>query len=180
MSRPVMSVLIGGASLLLLSGCNMTQVAADSTVSVIAAGKPGVDRESDLRLARGAAENNLMMMEGLTQSTPENEELYQLMAEAYCGYAFGFVEDDIEGSEADSEEWEHHSNRAFEFYRRGRDAAHKKLQLQYGDDIPDLVNGGDSALNAAMANEMDEDDAPAMFWFANCWSSMTIVPCVLI
>ena len=36
MSRPVMSVLIGGASLLLLSGCNMTQVAADSTVSVIA------------------------------------------------------------------------------------------------------------------------------------------------
>jgi hypothetical protein len=164
--------LVGTLILFTLSGCSIAKMAADSTVAVMVAGKPAVDRESDIALARGAAEGNLMMMEGLREAAPENQELWQLMAEAYGGYAFGFVEDDLEALEEDTEEWEHTANRAYEFYRRGRDAAHQRLRLGHGDALPDLVSGGDRDVDAAVANVVHKDDVPSLFWLAQCWSSM--------
>ncbi|MEE2779318.1 MAG: TRAP transporter TatT component family protein [Myxococcota bacterium] len=164
--------LIAGLALFGLSGCSMAKMAADSTVAVMIAGKPAVDRESDLSLARGSAEGNLMMMEGLREATPENKELWQLMAEAYGGYTFGFVEDDLESIEEDTDEWEYTANRAYELYRRGRDAAHRRLSLEHGDALPNLISGTDGAVDDAVSGVLGVDDVPALFWFAQCWSSM--------
>lgn len=164
--------LLAGLVLFALSGCSVAKMAADSTVTVMIAGKPAVDRESDIALARGSAEGNLMMMEGLREATPENKELWLLMAEAYGGYTFGFVEDDLEAIEEDTDEWEYTANRAYELYRRGRDAAHRRLSLEHGDALPDLISGPDGTVDAALSGTLGVDDVPALFWLAQCWSSM--------
>ena len=82
------------------------------------------------------------------------------------------MEDDLETLEEDTDEWVFSANRAYEFYRRGRDAAHRRLVLEHDDDIPDLISGADGAVDAAIAGTLEEDDVPALFWLAQCWSSM--------
>ena len=82
----------------IVTGCSgtMRAVAANQTVDIMVAGKPSVDRETDLGLARAGAESNLALMAGLRETVPDNEDLLLLMAEGYGGYAFGFVEDDLD------------------------------------------------------------------------------------
>ena len=152
------------------SGCSMTAMAADTTVDIMTAGKPAFDRESDLHLARAGAEANIMMMEGLTVTVPGNADLWQLLAEAYTGYAFGFVEDDLEALSEDDDAYEATLARAYGFYVRGRDAALHKLNEDHGG-LPDFLTAGNASIAEALS-DMDKDDVPALYWLAQSWSSM--------
>lgn len=149
-------------------GCNLTSMAASQTIAIIQAGKPSVDAQPDLRVARVSIESNIGMMEGLRITRPEDERLYALMGEAYTGYAFGFVEDDLDAAAEESER-EVIADRAALLYQRGRSAALKALSL--GHKIPDLVDASDEAFDAALA-KLGREDVGSLFWAANAWGNL--------
>lgn len=150
------------------AGCNLTKMAAGQTIAIIEAGKPSVDAQPDLRVARVSIESNLGMMEGLRLTKPDDARLYALMGEAYTGYAFGFVEDDLDAAELESER-EVISDRAALLYLRGRAAALEALKLRRG--IPDLVEASDAEFEAALA-KLRVEDVGSLFWAANAWGNL--------
>ena len=153
------------------TGCagTMRAVAANGTVDIMVAGKPSVDRETDLGLARVGAESNLALMAGLRETVPENEALLLLMAEAYGGYAFGFVEDDLEQLEDTDDLYDETLERAYRIYGKGVEASRAWLRLRH-DDLPDVVSATDGEASRALA-AMTAEDVPGLFWLGNSWSS---------
>lgn len=169
MSRGARALLVVFGASFAGGGCNLTKMAATQTVDVIHAGKPSVDRQDDLGLARIAVESNLAMMEGLRVTIPEDDKLLQLLAEAYTGYAFGFVEDDLDRMAEVDPDKELVVERALGLYRRGRDAGLERLRLVH--DMPDLRTASDEAFAKAV-RELEREDVPTAFWTANAWGSM--------
>jgi predicted anti-sigma-YlaC factor YlaD len=150
------------------SGCNLTKMAAGQTIAIIEAGKPSVDAQPDLRVARTAIESNLGMMEGLNLSKPGDARLHRLMGEAYTGYAFAFVEDDLDAA-AEEADREVLSERAAALYLRGRTAALEALRLDRG--VPNLVDATDAEFDAALA-KLGKSDVGSLFWAANAWGNL--------
>ncbi|MEZ4266106.1 MAG: TRAP transporter TatT component family protein [Myxococcota bacterium] len=150
------------------SGCNLTSMAAGQTIAIIEAGKPSVDAQPDLRVARVSIESNIGMMEGLRITRPDDKRLHKLMGEAYTGYAFGFVEDDLDASE-DEAEREVIADRAAALYLRGRTAALEALSLSR--KIPNLVDASDADFDAALA-KLEKGDVGSLFWAANAWGNL--------
>lgn len=153
------------------AGCAgfMTTAGANTTVDVMIAGKPSVDRENDLTLARVGAEANLGMMGGLLQIVPDNEALLLLMAEGFSGYAFAFVEDDLDQLEDTDDAYEATLERAYLLYGRSVKAAREWLRLRH-EGLPDIVEATDGEASRALGH-MTAEDVPALFWLANSWSS---------
>lgn len=150
------------------AGCNLTNMAASQTIAIIQAGKPSVEAQPDLRVARVSIESNIGMMEGLRLTRPDDERLYALMGEAYTGYAFGFVEDELDATE-DEAARELVADRAALLYERGRSAALRALSLRH--KIPNLVDATDEAFAAALA-KLGKGDVGSLFWAANAWGNL--------
>lgn len=154
-----------------VTGCSgmMRAVAANGTVDIMVAGKPSVDRETDLGLARVGAESNLALMAGLRETVPENADLLLLMAEGYGGYAFAFVEDDLDQLEDTDDLYDETLERAYGIYGKSVEAARAWLRLRHGD-LPDVASATDGAAARTLA-AMEADDVPGLFWLGNSWSS---------
>ncbi|MBD90970.1 MAG: hypothetical protein CL940_11575 [Deltaproteobacteria bacterium] len=155
----------------IVTGCSgtMRAVAANGTVDIMVAGKPSVDRETDIGLARVGAESNLALMAGLRETVPDNEDLLLLMAEGYGGYAFGFVEDDLDQLEDTDDLYDETLERAYGIYGKGVEAARAWLKLRH-EDLPDVVSSTDGEADRALA-AMTAEDVPGLFWLGNSWSS---------
>jgi hypothetical protein len=74
----------------------MAKFAAGTTAKVLTRGQAALRMESDFELARSAIPASLKTVEGLHVVDPENERLIAILAEGYCQYAAGFVEDEWE------------------------------------------------------------------------------------
>ena len=85
----------------LVGGCDIPKFTADSTAKVLARTKPALQEESDWKLAHDALPGTLKTLEGFWVVTPKNTTLIDMLAEAYCQYGTGFVEDDEEQAEVD-------------------------------------------------------------------------------
>ena len=83
-------------TILVLPACNLVKLTADSTADVLEVAAPAFNQESDVQLAREAAPGQLKTVEGFLLASPENKKMIKLLAQGYCEYAFGFLEDDIE------------------------------------------------------------------------------------
>ena len=84
----------------------MAQMTVRMSMPMIDGGIIALNKEADLELAKGAFPANIELMEGMLVNDPENEILRAYMAQAYYGYAFGFIEDE-------------NKLRASKFYYRG-------------------------------------------------------------
>jgi hypothetical protein len=84
----------------LLGSCTPQDLAVNSTAKVLAAAQPSLQQESDYELARTAIPGALKTVEGFWVSGFGNdgahERLERILAEGYCQYGTGFVEDDWE------------------------------------------------------------------------------------
>ncbi|HEX5063833.1 MAG TPA: TRAP transporter TatT component family protein [Kofleriaceae bacterium] len=84
----------------LVSACSPQDLAVNSTSKVLAAAQPSLQQESDYELARNAIPGALKTIEGFWVSGFGNggakERLERILAEGYCQYGTGFVEDDWE------------------------------------------------------------------------------------
>ncbi len=130
----------------------MAQMTVRMSMPMIDGGIVALNKETDLELAKGAFPANIELMEGMLINDPENETIRAYMAQAYYGYAFGFIEDQ-------------NKQRASKFYYRG--FTHGKAILKnYG--ISEKVFDGTLEQLQTKINELDKDNVPILFWTASC------------
>jgi hypothetical protein len=149
--------------LLLLPACNLVKLTADSTADVLEVAAPAFNQEADVQLARDAAPGQLKTVEGFLLASPDNEKMIKLLAQGYCEYAFGFLEDDIERmTMAGQEEAAAPTvKRATGLYLRCMNYGLKLL----GDDWQQAIYGAMPAFEAKV-KRAGKDDVPGMFWTA--------------
>jgi hypothetical protein len=96
MRRPAQLFLIVALFGVLATGCDMGKIAVNSTAKVIARGQPAMKQESDYTMAARAIPGSLKTVEAFHMVNPENHLLTGILAEGYCQYATGFIEDEWE------------------------------------------------------------------------------------
>jgi len=141
-------------TLSLLSACSISQLTVRASMPLIDGGISAMNMETDLDLAYSAIPGNLSLIEGMLIKDPGNEALHLYAAQAYYGYAFGFIEDTD-------------PDRASELYERGYQHARRVLfdqGLNAQDIQGDLNNLQDSV------NKLGKNSVPALFWAASCWA----------
>lgn len=121
---------------------------------MIEGGMLALYRETDLLMAQAAMPANIELMEGMIINSPNNKNLRNYAAQAYYGYAYGFIEDN-------------NPKRAAHFYRRGLN--HALYNLQQSGISETLLSGKLISLQDKI-NMLDEDEVPALFWAASNWA----------
>jgi len=137
-----------------LSACSISQLTTRAAMPLIDGGFTAMNMESDLQLAGSALPANISLVEGMLINDPGNEALQLYAAQAYYGYAFGFIED-------------HDPIRAAKLYERGYQHA-KQVLLDYGIN-EEVINGKLNNLQEAV-NKLDKSAVPALFWASSCWA----------
>lgn len=86
------------AALLILcsSGCNIQKLTVNTTSKVLVKAQPAIKQEPDYDMAARAIPASLKTVEGFHMVDPENKRLVKILAEGYCQYATGFIEDEWE------------------------------------------------------------------------------------
>jgi hypothetical protein len=132
----------------------MGQIVARSSLPIVESGNVAMNSEPDLELARSAIPANLKLIESLIQQLPGNIDLRIQAAQAFYGYAYGFVEDQDSG-------------RASQLYRRGLTHALQALSASgFEGDI--TVMPQDELKQRLTA--LGRVAVPALFWSASCWA----------
>lgn len=80
----------------LATGCNMVSLTANQTAPVMKVAAGALNMESDVEFARAAAPGSLKTVEGFHLATPDNPVYLAILAEGYCSYTFGLLEDEME------------------------------------------------------------------------------------
>jgi hypothetical protein len=103
-----------------LSGCNIQKLTVNTTSKVLVKAQPSIKQEPDYDLAARAIPASLKTVEGFHMVDPENKRLVKMLAEGYCQYATGFIEDEWEIAELDKrfDEAEYQSQRATKAFIR--------------------------------------------------------------
>ncbi len=135
-----------------LSACSLSQLTVRASMPMIEGGITAMNMETDLALASSAIPANISLIEGMLINDPGNEKLRLFAAQAYYGYAFGFVEDS-------------NPSRAARLYDRGYQHARLVL-LNQGLNEQQLT--GDLENLQQSINKLDKDAVPALFWAASC------------
>lgn len=78
------------------SACNIKKLTVNTTSKVLADASPAMKQEPDYDLAAMAIPASLKTVEGFHMVDPENKRLTRILAEGYCQYATGFIEDQWE------------------------------------------------------------------------------------
>ena len=137
-----------------LSACSMAELTVKASMPMIEGGMLALNREPDLLLAEAAMPPNIELMEGMLINAPNNEELRNYAAQAYYGYAYGFIEDS-------------NPQRAANFYKRGLN--HALFNLEKSGLNQSHLSGNLEELQNKL-NEFDEDELSALFWAASNWA----------
>ncbi|MDH5472437.1 MAG: TRAP transporter TatT component family protein [Gammaproteobacteria bacterium] len=121
---------------------------------MIEGGITALNHETDLQLAEAAFPPNITLMEGMVVNDPYNSVLHEHLAQAYYGFAYGFIEDTDK-------------QRASQLYYRG--LKHGFRALMSYDITSDQITGTPDALQSAI-NHISKDAINALFWTASCWA----------
>ena len=141
-------------SISLLNACSVSQITVRAAMPLIDGGVVAVNQETDLQLAQSAIPGNISLIEGMLVSDPNNNKLSLYAAQAYYGYAFGFVEDTD-------------PVRAAELYHRGYLHARNVL-IEQG--ISEQVLDGELENLQEHISRLGKSSVPALFWTASCWA----------
>lgn len=121
---------------------------------MIEGGMMALNREADLQLAQDAMPANIELMEGMIINAPTNKDLRNYAAQAYYGYAYGFIEDT-------------NPQRAANFYKRGLN--HALINLGRSGLSKKILSGNLQLIKKQLSH-LDEDDIAALFWGASNWA----------
>jgi hypothetical protein len=148
------NLLIALVFLTYLAGCSGQQVAVRMASPLIQGQYQALNEEADPILAEQAIPANLKMLEGMLKSDDGNVRVLHNLAEGFCGYAFGFVEDK-------------EPQRASALYLRGRNYASRSLSLE-------LTTLDMEAYKAALTR-FDSSYLPGLYWLGQCWSGWLLL-----
>jgi uncharacterized protein YceK len=157
---------------LMLGGCGglMSRLAANGTVDIMENAARAFDKESEIWLARNAANANLKMMEGLLETVPENQKLLTMTAKTFALYAFAFMEDDLEALDYGTDEFEVVKMRAVNFNLRSRAYAIRSMEVDI-EDFGAAALGSGERLWQILA-ECDESHVAGVYWLALSWGAL--------
>src|SRR5579883_1259104 len=97
--RPlVLAVACAAALSLGTTGC-IKKMLTDGQIEATRRASGAFDSLGDYEVARGAAQAGLVQFEGMHGLAPDNEDALYLLAKGWVGYAYGFIEDEIEIAE---------------------------------------------------------------------------------
>jgi hypothetical protein len=156
MSTPKSAIAFLVLLLMLPTGCAVTRlVAVQTLVPVLDETVESTYRDPDVETVREAIPGNLLLLRGLCESEPKNENLWSLTVQMYFSYALGFVEDNDPA-------------RAQLLYSEGLRLGRKGLmrhewfrKAEAGVPLPDTL-----AMRKARSKEM-----PLLFWTVANWVS---------
>lgn len=147
-----------------LGACSMGQITVRASMPMIAGGITAMNTQTDLGLAAAALPANISLIEGMLVNDPDNNELRLYAAQAYYGYAFGFIED---GFDKDGFNMPADPARAARLYQQGYNHARQVL-ISQGLTEQDL-NGDLNSLQGKI-NTLNKAAVPALFWAASNWA----------
>jgi hypothetical protein len=141
--------------LFLLSAClpnkKLTVGAAATLLDGVAKSS---SQQSDLRILREGMPAYLMLIDGMIQAVPNNEQLLLAGAQSYSSFASLFVEDQDIGY-------------ANLLYERGKQYALKSLELRgFKDPLQRPFDDFKEGLN-----RLGKKEVPTLFWTATCWAN---------
>jgi hypothetical protein len=160
------------ATQLLLSTClaacaSVHHIAAERLGDAMASSGSGFSGDDDPELIRAAAPFSLKLMESLLQETPQHAGLLTATAAGFTEYAYAFVQEDADELEAqDIAASQALRRRAHGLYLRARDYGMRALETQHANFGAKLRRA-----SAAAAAELDQRDAPAIYWTAASWAA---------
>lgn len=117
---PLRIIAFSAVSALSLGACDLGKVAVGTTSKVLDRGKYAVKQEPDYDLAARAIPGSLKTVESFHMVDPTNTRLTNILAEGFCQYASGFIEDEWEVAllAKDFDMAEHQSERASKSFMR--------------------------------------------------------------
>ena len=144
-----------------LSGCNIQKLTVNTTSKVLVKAQPSIKQEPDYDMAARAIPASLKTVEGFHMVDPENKRLVKILAEGYCQYATGFIEDEWEIAQLDKrfDEAEYQSQRATKAFIRCMGYG---LELLGGDWKKALT--GNNADFIKKVSGADKDDRDGLLW----------------
>jgi len=137
-----------------LGACSIAELTVKASMPMIEGGMLALNRETDLQLAEDAMPANIELMEGMLINAPNNSELRNYAAQAYYGYAYGFIEDT-------------NKVRAANFYKRGLNHALYNLS---NEGLSKKILSGDLSNLQSELNSLGKDDVASLFWAASNWA----------
>jgi len=147
-------LLLLGILALCASGCHTVKkyvvVGAEPILNDV---NQAIFAQSDLKLIKMGLPGNILMVEGLVRSSPENREVLVLACQAFTGLAFLTEDDD--------------PKHAAELYERGRDYGMRALRLH--DDFREALDNGQSFEEAIKLVD-SESYLPALLWTGLSWA----------
>jgi hypothetical protein len=156
---------------LLGTGCIETMLTNGEIASTRTAAA-SFDTLGDYELAKTSTQAGLAQFEGMHKLAPDNEDALFMLVQGWGGYAWGFVEDDMEEAQmkGDDAGVEYQKKRAKMAYDR---AIFYGLELlSHKDKGFDKAKKNDATLNAWLKDHFDsKDDAQNLFWVAYAWMS---------
>ena len=143
--------------------CDIGKMTVDTTSKVLARAHPAMEQESDYLTAARALPASLKTIEAFHMVDPTNTRLKKLLAEGYCQYGSGFVEDEWEDAVArgDSEAAEEHSRRATKAFFRCMGYGLELLGADWKRSIQ-----GEVAQTEAMTAKVGNSKRDALMWTA--------------
>ena len=111
-------------------------------------------RQSDLRMIREGMPAYLMLMDGMIEAWPDNEQLLIAAAQTYSSFASIFVEDQ-------DQEY------AKLLFRKGKDYALRSLERR---GLKQPLQSPFEDFKESVKN-LGKRDAPYLFWGATCWAN---------
>jgi hypothetical protein len=139
------------AASLLTTGCSVNKMIGWGAGHMMDGGIAAMYRETDLALARDAMPTQILLLEGLVESSPGDTKLRLYAAQSYYSYAFAFIEDNDPA-------------RAGSFYERA--VGHARVALAQAGLKGDLLAMPGDELSSKLSR-LGEGAVPAMFWTAS-------------
>lgn len=141
----------------IISACNMKKLGVKAMVPTLKDVSASMYTQGDYELMQDGLPGQILLVDGMISIAPDNRDLLVIGAQAYCGYAMGFVEDV-------------NPERASELYKKGRDYGFNALMTH--KKFRKAINKGTPVWDAIKLIDEDEKEyVPALFWTAMCWAS---------
>ncbi|MDH4281269.1 MAG: TRAP transporter TatT component family protein [Myxococcales bacterium] len=172
MSRRLRSAL-GVFCIVALCGCDVAKFTADSTAGLFARAAPAFESYWDYDLAGEAVPATIVQLEGILRIVPDNDSILAQLSQAYMGYAYGWVEADVEALEFEEEydEADVQRQRIRTMYLRAMDLTRDRIRLR-DEGVDYAVKGTVEELDAWLHEAFQEKrDAEVLLWHGYAWGS---------
>lgn len=149
-------------------GCNTERLAANTAIDMALRAKSAFGAESDLELARAAAATGLKQLEGFLLVTGKRPDLLTLLAEGFCGWGAGFVQDawEVEVLERGGQGEAELASARSAFARCARYA-----QWLLPAELAGILEAPEPAASQALARARPEE-AAALYWLVTAHATL--------